>query len=372
MKLIINKYLKGATNDLEEKKLYDWLLENNSNVQVFKEEVAFYMLNNSTTEIVDEQKAFEEFKETINKREENKQSRVFSIKKYYKYTAAIVFLLSSIYFINNSLKLKEENTNKITKDLNISNDFNHNIVLTLGDGSTKVVEKEQEELSYVNKSPEEQLIYNEIKVPKGQIFRLVLSDSTVVWLNADTKLKYPKTFIRSLKTRTILLEGEAYFEVAHNKEKPFIVNTNGVNVKVLGTKFNVSSYTNDPYINTTLVEGSVNVIDTNNTNNSLIITPSFQVSFIKENMQLSSAKVKTSDYTSWMHKRIIFNTLPFEELVSKIERTYNVEIINKNEQIKNELFTGQFDIEKIETILKALSTSFYFEYEIDKNIITIN
>lgn len=371
MKLIINKYLKATTNELEEKKLYDWLLENDSNVQVFKNEVTFYMLNNSTSEIVDEQKAFEAFKEAIDKREKHKQLRVFSIKKYYKYAATIGILISSIYFINNSLKSKDANTNKVAKDVNISNDLNQDIVLTLNDGSTKIVEKEKEELSYINTPSEERLAYNEIKIPKGQIFRLVLSDSTVVWLNADTKLKYPKKFIKSLKTRTVLLEGEAFFEVAHNKDKPFIVNTNGVDVKVLGTKFNVSSYFNDSFINTTLVEGSVNVIDGNDTNNSIIISQSFQASFQKENSLLSTKKVKTSDYTAWMQKRIIFNDITFEELIHKIERTYSVEIFNENEQIKKERFTGQFDIENIETILKALSTSFYFKYEINDNKITI-
>ena len=370
MKLIINKYLKGDTNELEEKELYDWLFKDDGNIQIFKEEITYYMLNDSRNEIVDVQEAFEEFKESIKKRE-NKQLHIFSYKKYYKYAAAVAILISSIYFINDSLESKNGGTNQVSKNIKSSSNINDEIILTLNDGSTQLLDQADEELSYLDSSSEELIAYNEIKVPKGQVFRLVLSDSTVVWLNADTKLKYPKKFVNALKTRTVILEGEAFFDVAHNKNKPFIVNTNGIDVKVLGTKFNVSSYTNDKFINTTLVEGSVNVIDTNDTNNSIIIAPSFQASFQKENMLLTSKEVNTLDYTSWMQKRIIFNDTPFESLISKIERTYNVEILNENEQIKKERFTGQFDIENIETIFKALSSNFYFEYEINNDKITI-
>ena len=169
----------------------------------------------------------------------------------------------------------------------------------------------------------------------------------------------------------VQLEGEAFFDVAHNKNKPFMVITKGVHVEVLGTKFNVSSYANEKFINTTLVEGSVNAIDANNANNSIVIKPGFQASFQKEIMDMTSKKVNTLDYTSWMEKVITFNDTPFENLIATIERTYNVQIINENEQIKNERFTGEFDIENIETIFKALSSNFYFEYEINNNKITI-
>ncbi|WP_291870197.1 FecR family protein [Maribacter sp.] len=373
MKLIINKYLQGSSNKLEERKLYNWLSEDENNIQIFKEEITYYMLNDSRNEIVDAQEAFEEFKEfkeSIKKRE-NKQVHIFSYKKYYKYAAAVAILVSSIYFINNSIESKDKNTNQVSKNIKPSNNVSNEIILTLNDGSTQLLDKDKEELSYIDSTSEELLAYNEIKTPKGQIFRLVLSDSTVVWLNADTKIKYPKKFVSTLKTRTVILEGEAFFDVAHNKDIPFVVYANGIDIKVLGTKFNVSSYANDQFINTTLVEGSVNVVDTNDTNNSIILEPSFQASYQKTNMVLTSKEVNTLDYTSWIQKIIIFNDTPFESLITKIERTYNVEIINENEQIKNERFTGQFDIENIETIFKALSSNFHFEYEINNNKITI-
>ena len=379
MKLIITKYLKGKTNKLEEKELYNWLSNDDSNVRIFKKKIAFYMLAHSTNETVNIQEVFEEFKEKISG-EKSGQIPFLPYKKYYKYAAVVTILIASIisvYIINNNILLKSKQTNQVSKSIKFNNIFNKEIILTLEDGSTKILEQKQEELSYFNSSylkpssSKEVLAYNEIKVPKGQVFRLVLSDSTVVWLNADTKLRYPKKFINSLKTRSVELEGEAFFDVAHNKDKPFIVNTDGVYVKVLGTKFNISSYNGEDYINTTVVEGAVNVVDINDNNNYIIVKPNFQASFQNNNTSLTSKEVNTLDYTAWIEKRIIFNDTPFEKLVTKIERTYNVEIINENKILKKEHFTGQFDIESIKTIFKALSTSFKFDYEIKNNKITI-
>ena len=177
------------------------------------------------------------------------------------------------------------------------------------------------------------------------------------------QIKISKKVYNSLKTRSVELEGEAFFDVAHNKDKPFIVNTDGVDIRVLGTKFNISSYSGEDSINTTVVEGLVNVVDADNNNNQIVLNPSFQASFQKSNTSLTSREVNTADYTAWIEKRIVFNDIPFEKLAIKIERTYNVKIINKNKALKKEHFTGQFDIENIETIFKVLSVSFYFDYK---------
>lgn len=372
MKLIIEKYLAGIADESEEKKLVGWLLENDSNLNEFKSEIARKLLN-TPYKHVDEQKAFELFRETVHRiQKHNKRTSKLSISKYYKYAAILIILLSSIIFVNIALNSKDVISDEnIASDLDTRHDPNKNVILTLNDGSIKLIDKDQEELTYVNNQSEAQLQYHEIKIPNGQIFRLVLSDSTVVWLNANTKLKYPKKFIKSLADRSVILEGEAFFEVAYNEEKPFIVNTNGVNVKVLGTKFNISAYDNDPLISTTLVEGSVEIVDDRNNNNSIIIRPNYQASFQKENMRLLSKKVKTSDYTSWIHEKIIFNDILFEELLNKLERFYNVEITNENEDIKRERFSGQFDTENLETVLRALSASYYFDYEINNNLVTI-
>lgn len=368
MKLLVKKYLESKTSETEEEMLYVWLQKDKKNIDIFKDEMSLFMLIQSKEGSMDPQIAFEAFKSTIEKKS-NQPVRFLNYRNYYKYAAILIVIISSTYFIKSSFTLDKEGVTKSSIDIN--KEGSNQIILVRGDGTEQELKKEQEELSYIHEtSIEESLVYNEIKIPKGQVFKLVLSDSTVVWLNANTKLRYPKKFINSQAIRTVELEGEAYFEVAHNPNKPFVVNTNGANVEVLGTKFNVSSYLNETNIKTTLIEGSVKVGNSNET--SIILKPSYQASFNKNTHFLSTKKVNTTDFTSWMQKRIIFNDMPFKELELILERAYDVEILNNNETIENEFFTGEFNIENIDVIFKALSTSIPFNYEINKDKITIN
>jgi len=371
MKETIRKYFNSELNKLEEQKLYNWIESAKENKELFKSEMNSYLFSNTSDENVNTQIAFEEFRNSLNDRNKLRSLKKFSFNKYLKYAATITILITGIYFFNRPLESTDENK-KNQASSRTEDAISNKIILTLEDGSTKILEQTKEELSYLNNAPsKELLVYNQITIPKGQIFRLILSDGTIVWLNADTKLKYPKKFLKSLESRTVELEGEAFFEVAHDTNKPFVVNTNGVDVKVLGTKFNVSSYDDDNMINTTLVEGSVEIIDDSKSDNSIVINPNYQASFNKNKLQMASKKVNTAYFTSWLQKRIIFTETPFSELVKKIERTYNVEIINDNENVKNELFTGEFDIENVDVIFEALSTSGNFKYEINENKITI-
>ncbi|VAW16345.1 Putative anti-sigma factor [hydrothermal vent metagenome] len=370
MKSLITKYLERTINDLEEKELYKWLTKDKKYIKSFKKEVFIYNEQGASDAIFDSKEAFSVFKARVQK-EETKPIKINYFERYYKYAAAILILISSVFMmyhiskdtsvdVRNKVQVVEQGTKETDK-----------IVLTLSDGTTKGLSSE-EELSYLAvETTETTLEYNEINVPRGQIFRLVLSDGSLVWLNSETKLKYPKKFLKGEATRTVVLEGEAFFEIAHNKEQPFIVNASAINIKVLGTKFNVSSYPNDEHINTTLVEGSVNVVDSISPDNSILIEPSFQASFDRSSTSLSSKKVNTDNYLAWMQKKIVFEDLPFKELLVKIERAYNIVIENKNIGLNNQRFTGQFDIEEVDVVFKALSTSVYFEYETTSNKVTI-
>ena len=236
-----------------------------------------------------------------------------------------------------------------------------------------VANKEENSLTFdeAKEVSDRTLRYNEVFIPHGQTFRLKLSDGTLVWLNAGSKLRFPQSFVNSDNKRIVYLEGEAYFDVAQNKKKPFIVNTQEVDVKVLGTKFNISSYDTDDEIVTTLIEGSVNVFETRTPENGMNLTPSFQANYNKFGNEFKKAKVDTGIFTAWMHNRLVIDHLKFSEILVKLERKYSVKFVNNSESLDNEIYNGEFLNEDIESVLKTISLSTPFSYEVNQNIITI-
>lgn len=372
MKYLIRKYLESKVNQEEKEKLFNWLAEQEEDMTDFlKKEIEIYAIDTSNIKETDAHVAFEKFKKELVKRKQ-KRPVLELLKPFYKYAASVVLVIGA--YVCYPLMFNNETSTAFQKRMAKTTPLiKPNIILTQADGSKKVIQQAQEVISYLeNTLEEEKLVYNEIKIPKGQVFRLVLSDSTVVWLNSDSKLKYPKRFITGLANRQVELEGEAFFKVAHNKSMPFIVSTKNLDIEVLGTEFNVSSYLEEKNTKTTLVKGSVKVKSLNKkVNTSLILKPSYQAVYSKENDLINAEKVNTIEYTSWIQKKIIFSNTSFTELIKRIERTFNVKVINNNHKIKKEFFTGQFDNESIDVIFKSLSASFKFDYEINENIITI-
>ena len=370
MKSIIQKYLRGDATEMDEIKLYKWLNEKGEHLDIFKEEVAFYLTEDSEVDQSEVQRAFDNFCKQITNLSP-KPVLVRFIQNYLKYAAMITILISGILIFKYMKSSKESSHVEKSGEFQTEDVLKTQITLTQENGTIEVIDSQREGLYYVDTSAVRPNTYNELYVPNGQIFKVVLSDGTIVWLNSNTKLRYPTAFSKEMDTRMVWLEGEAFFDVMPNKNKPFIVSANEVDVKVLGTKFNISSYQADDAIYTTLIEGSVSIQENSAKQNAITIQPNFQATFEKESMHLDSKKVNTGEYTAWIQRKIIFNNTSFEELIPRIERTYNVKILNENLKLNKEQFTGEFDIESIETVFKALSASIPFEYTINKNIITI-
>lgn len=362
---IVKKFLNNQISENEEEVLKDWI-KNPHNLETFKEKIRTYEQTNIKK--FDSDIAYQKFLE----KKAPEKSKVIKLNFFLKYVAVVVIFVFGFYLVDREIGESRKNIIVTSKEVKKTILKTDKIKLTLDDGSVKDLDN-LEELSYISKKDSgAKTRFHRISIPKGNsAFKLVLSDGTIVWLNADTQFRFPEEFSETAKNRVVFLDGEAFFEVAHNNKQPFIVNTNGIDVKVLGTKFNVSSYQNDDFISTTLLEGSVKVMDSVN-NSSLVLKPSFQASFQKKDAKFHSKKVNVLEYTAWMQNRIVFNDAPFEKLLSKIERKYNVEIVNNNERIKKIRFNGQFDIENIESILKALSTSYHFRYSISNNKVIID
>ncbi|KOH42782.1 FecR family protein [Sunxiuqinia dokdonensis] len=246
--------------------------------------------------------------------------------------------------------------------------------------------------------------YNTLEVPYGARTNITLTDGTKIWLNSGTTFKYPAKLDQ--KDVDVFLEGEAFFEVAHLKNRKFNVKTSTINIQVLGTSFNVKSYDDDDQIEATLVNGSIRIegqLDHKTIREPILLKPNQQATFVKGksdfqitriaekspqedslNTQAPATipleskasltifeKVKVEDYTSWKDHVLVFKSEPLVDLVRQMERWYDVKIEITDKSLKYSRYTGTFENETIEQAIEALSLSLPFDYTIDKNEIEI-
>ncbi|SFW73942.1 FecR family protein [Sinomicrobium oceani] len=218
-----------------------------------------------------------------------------------------------------------------------------------------------------------EVVYHEIYIPFGKTFQLELSDGTVVNLNAGSSLKYPVHF-GNTGNRAVYLDGEAYFDVRKNPAQPFVVRTGDINVQVLGTRFVVNSYKEESRIRTVLVEGSVALYkkgEVYTPEKAAMLAPGQKATWDKTQKDLSFEEVDTGLYTGWLNGKLIFNHVRFGEILRRLERYYDITIINKNKALNDEIFTAGFEGEPIENVLNAFGRSYTFEYTIAGQTITI-
>lgn len=229
-------------------------------------------------------------------------------------------------------------------------------------------------LTYTLVAPAEQL---EEKAPQviyattsiGENKTITLSDGTRVTLNANTVFSYPEKF--SEKSREVSLRGEAFFDVAHNPEKPFKVATgNGMNIQVLGTVFNVKSYPEDQNVETTLVSGKVKVVEEQN-QKTVVLAPSQRATYVKDADKLIVDNVQTTKYTSWREGRLIYDETPIRQVISDLKRKYKVEISVESPGIMDYRYTGEFNNLDIEQILDLFEVSSPILYKMRNNQITL-
>lgn len=217
-------------------------------------------------------------------------------------------------------------------------------------------------------SDNETTAMNVVSVPAGQHVGLVLTDGTKVWLNACSELSYPASFKGDL--REIHLKGEAYFDVAKNKEQQFIVHTGRYDVKVFGTKFNVSADSASNTFTTTLMEGSVQVADTEMPEQNIMLTPDNMT--YSENGKLAVVPVDDYDYYRWKDGLICFKNISFKDLMVRLEKNYGLQIIIQNTQLDNYMCGGTFRMsDGIGDILRVLQRDASFTFEFNNNRSTV-
>ena len=203
-----------------------------------------------------------------------------------------------------------------------------------------------------------------IYVPAGQRAELTLKDGTKVWLNAKTTLEFPETFTG--KTRNVKLDGEGFFEVATDKSKPFIVNTEKYDVRVWGTKFNLMAYSQHETFETSLIEGAVEVLK-QGMNNGVMLKPNERI--YSQNGSMIIAPITNTDNFLWKEGIINFDNLTFAQLTSKLELYFDIEFEVKNSRLMNSHYTGKFRTKDgVKHILEVLQIKNRFRYSIDEKL----
>lgn len=210
--------------------------------------------------------------------------------------------------------------------------------------------------------------HNKLYVPAGQRACLTLNDGTEVWLNAGSTLIYPAEF--SGKERVVTLEGEAYFNVVTDKEKPFIVSVNALKVKALGTEFNIHGYAGGDYTCVSLLEGSVQVYRSGNPEKNVLLKPLEQV-FI-QNEKLKVEPIGNMADFLWKDGIYSFDDEPFENIIKKLEQYYCVKIVVKDPSILDFEYTGKFfQLDGVDEILRIIQKIQLFKMEKDMENNTI-
>ncbi len=364
MENLIIKYLKGELSETEKDELMHWINTNESNKALFLEFKNAHIASNlikSDAEIVNSKMAYELFKYRQQQKnpdrdlKNNNPDRKISVK--WIWSAAAVILLLGLGILITYYSVRQDH---------------------------------QE--------------YHEIITKRGEKTFLKMADGTSIWLNSETTLRYPVDL--NTKKVEVYLSGEAYFNVAKNKGREFIVKTSDINIAVLGTSFNVKSYADEGMVETTLEEGRISItgkLGNARIKEPIILKPNQQATFIVQDKEymisdissdndpvknntapvsttrkplkkpqlVLNEKVDSELYTSWKDGMLTFKSEKLQDLAVKMERWYDVKIFIRNNDLKEVKYTGTFEKETVEQAFKALSLSFPFAYEINHDTIIV-
>jgi ferric-dicitrate binding protein FerR (iron transport regulator) len=368
IKELIRKYIEGKLSDAEEENLFFLIQDKEFENSIYCEQ---YNLWNETPEKnkhLPSEEIFKEIKEKLNITDDklrqddlilkglifqdtkSRKRRIYTFLKYAAVLFIAVFLSSLVYY---------------------------NLTIT---GKKK------------------DITYHEITVPYGSKIKILLADSSVVWLNSGSTLTYPNRFAEV--NREVFLEGEAFFEIHKSYHKPFYVRTYDINIKVLGTSFNVKAYPEEDIVETTLISGYIQIEENEKEGKraeKISVQSQQKAIYLKKSRQLSLEtkesfksqpldskkgtnlvniddlqKIQDMDIeTSWKDNRLLFRDEQLSNLAKKLERWYNVEIEIKDDEIGNYKFTGSIKNETIEQVMEAFKFASSLDYEIHKNKIEI-
>lgn len=385
---LIVKSIKGTISSTEQVELDQWIKESSDNLSVFEKATD----PKSQLNKLEIYQLFKKDKAWSKLESELFQAKTVQLtsRKWMLYAASILFPLLitiSIFYVYD----REETTTLSDIDTVVMPGSQKAVLLLSNGGSLELgkesslaefneadvmIKNENDALVYSAENKRgkvKELVYNILNTPRGGGYNLELADGTKVWLNAGSSLKFPVDFTDS--TRKVYLVGEAYFDVIHNG-KSFIVSVDKMDVRVLGTSFNISAYSDESEIKTTLVEGKVLVQISDSSTTSLIskiLTPNNQAIVSKTYSDIDIAKVNTSHYTSWINGKLEFENEDLDQVMKTLARWYDFNYEFENPEAMNYHFSARINnTENISTILEMLEMTTNVKFNIKENTIVIN
>lgn len=301
--------------------------------------------------------------------------------KWVRYAAAVLLPLAVALGIHTYLPDRKKPAAAVESQAHMPS---NGVTLILGDGSKVELKQRQaiknQDGAQIHTDAENALVYqanelaaetevfNTLIVPRGKTYKLILDDLTEIWLNADSRIRYRANFAGAALRDVYLEKGEAYFRVAHNTGKPFIVHSGQMKVQVLGTAFNVHTYSGS--ILTTLVEGKVKVASPSS-GKQVILSPGQQSDFDKNTGKLVKQDVDVFPAVAWKDGVIVFENQRMGDLMEQLARTYDYDIEFKDQGLKQLHYTGRADrAESLQNILGIIGETSALKFTIkDRTVI---
>lgn len=377
---LIARKLDDGLLPMEETELSDWLAEDVKHEEVYAE---IKKIRDRTKLL---HRDFAPDTEHVLKRIKRERVRQIGFRYWWKYAALFILPLSVALVLWQGMKNEAEEEHRQFSA--VSRPGGERAILKLYNGKTVVLDSTMKssliaheanvriemdsnhllrysshdsiEMANDNKN-------NELIIPKGREYQVVLADGTKVWLNSASRLIYPQSFMG--KERRVVLSGEAFFDVTHDAERPFVVETSRMNVKVLGTRFNVNDYDDNEEVSTTLVNGSVEIVSGDQ--QAFRLVPGEQA-YGKEN-ELEKREVNVRLYTSWIDGKFLFNNTELEEIAKQISRWYDVEIFFSSESVKKVRFTGAIvKFKPLEDLVRMIESTSQVRFSVKGRTIVIS
>lgn len=377
---LIARKLDDGLLPMEETELSDWLAEDVKHEEVYAE---IKKIRDRTKLL---HRDFAPDTEHVLKRIKRERVRQIGFRYWWKYAALFILPLSVALVLWQGMKNEAEEEHRQFSA--VSRPGGERAILKLYNGKTVVLDSTMKssliaheanvriemdsnhllrysshdsiEMANDNKN-------NELIIPKGGEYQVVLADGTKVWLNSASRLIYPQSFMG--KERRVVLSGEAFFDVTHDAERPFVVETSRMNVKVLGTRFNVNDYDDNEEVSTTLVNGSVEIVSGGQ--QAFRLVPGEQA-YGKEN-ELEKREVNVRLYTSWIDGKFLFNNTELEEIAKQISRWYDVEIFFSSESVKKVRFTGAIvKFKPLEDLVRMIESTSQVRFSVKGRTIVIS